>query len=573
MATDVAPQGVNGNYGSHNGYHSNEPYNGTTYSATSQPFTPAPPTSSTSAASTSQSPEIGKDEVGWFFVEQYYTTLSREPEKLHLYYNKRSQYVSGNETDKVPVCVGQRAIHERIKELDFKNCKVRITNVDSQASDVNIVIQVIGEISNKSQPHRKFSQTFILATQTNGYFVLNDIFRYLIEEEDEEVADAAETAALANPASEDSAVENGVTDSSISNVDIEPRAAATSSEPDAVESDAKTVDDDVEDTETKAEPAVEESAAPKVNGTSEKHAEEDVATDAAAPATTADAEESTTANASVTETAAPEKSAAPEPARAASPPQKAQAAAAAPVKPAVPKTWASLAASANRSAPASTPAAQSQPRPTPAAKQPSTSTSVAAASPATAASPAPASNAATSAPAAPAAQPDDSIATKSTDEWTAVSSTHNRQQSRAQVNGHQQQQHREPDNTPNSRGYIKNVTETIQHADLEAAMSKFGEFVQFDISRQRNCAFVDYKTPEAYQAAVAANPHVVNGEKLWMEQRRIREPGTPGYNPRGAFNHMRGGRGSFRGGERGGFAPRGRGAPGAPRGRGAPQAA
>lgn len=27
---------------------------------------------------------VSKDEVGWYFVEQYYTTLSRNPEKLHV---------------------------------------------------------------------------------------------------------------------------------------------------------------------------------------------------------------------------------------------------------------------------------------------------------------------------------------------------------------------------------------------------------------------------------------------------------------------------------------------------------
>lgn len=27
---------------------------------------------------------IGKDEVGWYFVEQFYNTLSRSPEKLHV---------------------------------------------------------------------------------------------------------------------------------------------------------------------------------------------------------------------------------------------------------------------------------------------------------------------------------------------------------------------------------------------------------------------------------------------------------------------------------------------------------
>ena len=30
------------------------------------------------------SDKLSKDEVGWYFVEQYYTTLSKSPEKLHV---------------------------------------------------------------------------------------------------------------------------------------------------------------------------------------------------------------------------------------------------------------------------------------------------------------------------------------------------------------------------------------------------------------------------------------------------------------------------------------------------------
>lgn len=60
-----------------------------------------------------------------------------------------------------------------------------ITQVDSQASANNgILIQVLGEMSNQSGPSQKFSQTFFLATQTNGYYVLNDIFRFLKDEVD-----------------------------------------------------------------------------------------------------------------------------------------------------------------------------------------------------------------------------------------------------------------------------------------------------------------------------------------------------------------------------------------------------
>lgn len=64
-----------------------------------------------------------------------------------------------------------------------------IHSVDAQSSaNGGIIIQVIGEMSNRGEPWRKFAQTFFLAQQPNGYFVLNDIFRFLKEEsvEDEE---------------------------------------------------------------------------------------------------------------------------------------------------------------------------------------------------------------------------------------------------------------------------------------------------------------------------------------------------------------------------------------------------
>ena len=105
--------------------------------------------------------------------------------------------------------------------------------------------------------------------------------------------------------------------------------------------------------------------------------------------------------------------------------------------------------------------------------------------------------------------------------------------------------------------------------------------------RVQNAAFVEFADPAGYQAAVAANPHAINGEEVHVEERR-RGPGPySGYAGRG----MRGGRGgnmdsrSPSGGGRGGYTPRGgsdtgrggyqpRGRGGmAPRGRGMPQAA
>ncbi|EFQ86003.1 hypothetical protein PTT_18850, partial [Pyrenophora teres f. teres 0-1] len=188
MASTESSGPVNGNYAP-------QAYENS-YSTGASNFTPSQQPTASQPAQQANASEIPKDEVGWYFVEQYYTTLSKNPNQLYLFYNKRSQYVSGVEEDKVNVCQGQKAINERIKELDFKDTKVRVTNVDSQGSDANIVIQVIGEISNQGQPHKRFVQTFVLAEQTNGYFVLNDIFRYLAEEpeQDDEQQEQAQPA-------------------------------------------------------------------------------------------------------------------------------------------------------------------------------------------------------------------------------------------------------------------------------------------------------------------------------------------------------------------------------------------
>lgn len=137
---------------------------------------------SSRSQSNTESSSLSKDEVGWYFVEQYYTTLSKNPERLHLFYGKHSQLVYGLEAEVANVSVGRQQIQERIKSLDLQDCKVRVSNVDSQASEESIVIQVIGETVNKGGEPKKFVQTFILAKQPSGYFVLNDILRYINDE-------------------------------------------------------------------------------------------------------------------------------------------------------------------------------------------------------------------------------------------------------------------------------------------------------------------------------------------------------------------------------------------------------
>ncbi|KAF3045488.1 hypothetical protein E8E12_007690 [Didymella heteroderae] len=471
--------------------------------------------------------EIPKDEVGWYFVEQYYTTLSKSPDRLYLFYNKRSQFVSGVEEEKVNVCVGQKPINERIKELDFKDTKVRVTNVDSQGSDANIVIQVIGEISNQGQPHKRFVQTFVLAEQTNGYFVLNDIFRYLAEEPEEEELQqeqaangVEEPASTAAPPAEEEVPQGEVASSEEDLTKVDERLEEAAKEEPSTE--------DITGTGTGVtEEAAEAEKAPEVE---EAPAAEETPKEVEAPA--APVEEEKPKDPTPTPAPAPKKEAAAPVAMPAGPP-----------KPAAPRTWASLAASAHKVATpvVAAPAAQHVPKEAKAAAP---------------AQPAPATPAQTPAP----AREQSPAASQGEAGWQSVS-------------GHKKEQSRVQNQAPAAdadqrRAYIKNVYSQVQEGSLRAALSKFGEIEYLDLSRPKNAAFVDFKTAAGYQAALAANPHTVDGVELKVEERRQR--------PQGQFqgNFARGG-GSQRGrggpgGPRGGFVP-GRGRGGAPRGRGAPQ--
>ncbi|RAL60715.1 hypothetical protein DID88_009821 [Monilinia fructigena] len=237
------------------------------------PATSGATNSSNGGASVSN---ISKDEVGWYFVEQYYTTLSKSPEKLHLFYGKKSQFVSGLEGTSSPsICQQSCKPYREPRELDFQDCKVRVTNVDSQSSFDNIVIQVIGETSNKSAEPKKFVQTFVLAQQPTGYFVLNDIFRYINEEEQDEAPEVKEESAPAP-------LVNDV------KMPAAPAAAEESATP-AATLDADVVDKKLEET-VEVEPA---NAEPTTNG------------DSAAPATEVAEEKARRAKASAGSTPKP----------------------------------------------------------------------------------------------------------------------------------------------------------------------------------------------------------------------------------------------------------------------------
>ncbi|KAI8325278.1 hypothetical protein GQ54DRAFT_254919 [Martensiomyces pterosporus] len=200
------------------------------------------------AAASAEAQKIGSQEVGWMFAQEYYTIMNKDPSQMHCFYAKKSTCIHGTEGDVVKQANGQQEIHAAISAEDFKGCKVLVTNVDTLPSiNGSILVQVIGEMSNNEQPSRRFAQTFFLAEQKGGYYVHNDILRYLKDDTEDREALAASTAAASAPKAEE-----------------KPAAAATPAEkPEPVEpkKDEK-VDADEEKKDEAAAPKAVEAAAP-----------------------------------------------------------------------------------------------------------------------------------------------------------------------------------------------------------------------------------------------------------------------------------------------------------------------
>lgn len=128
--------------------------------------------------------------VGNRFVLKYYTTLNSNPNELFHFYKENSSFTHGYEgvTTEEDEVYGTEEIDKRIRSLEYSDCKVTLSVVDCQDSlDGGVVVLVVGHMANKGEEPRKFVQIFYLAVQTKpgvGYFVRNEIFRYLDEGSD-----------------------------------------------------------------------------------------------------------------------------------------------------------------------------------------------------------------------------------------------------------------------------------------------------------------------------------------------------------------------------------------------------
>ncbi|KAK4263591.1 hypothetical protein QN277_028982 [Acacia crassicarpa] len=118
--------------------------------------------------------------VGNAFVQQYYSILHHEPNVVFRFYQETSVLSRPEEDGTMSLVTTVAAIKEKFRTQDLKKFRVEILSADSQSSYKNgVMVVVTGCLMGDNDLKRKFTQSFFLAPQDKGFFVLNDVFRYI----------------------------------------------------------------------------------------------------------------------------------------------------------------------------------------------------------------------------------------------------------------------------------------------------------------------------------------------------------------------------------------------------------
>ncbi|TXG56635.1 hypothetical protein EZV62_017948 [Acer yangbiense] len=140
-------------------------------------------------ASQADSSAVSPQLVGNAFVEQYYRILHQSPDMVHKFYNESSMLSRPDSSGTMTSVKTMEGINDQILSMDYQNFKVQIFHADAQVScNGGVIVLVTGCLIGKENLRRKFTQSFFLAPQEIGYFVLNDVFRYVDEKEESVVA-------------------------------------------------------------------------------------------------------------------------------------------------------------------------------------------------------------------------------------------------------------------------------------------------------------------------------------------------------------------------------------------------
>ncbi|PWA97681.1 hypothetical protein CTI12_AA022530 [Artemisia annua] len=127
--------------------------------------------------------------VGHAFVSQFYIILHEAPGLVHRFYQDISRVSRREEDGTMSTTTTMKAINAKILSLNYGGSRIVIKHVNSQDSlSGGVHVLVTGYMTRKDDIPKNFSQSFFLAPQDEGYFVLNDIFEYTGNVTDQENA-------------------------------------------------------------------------------------------------------------------------------------------------------------------------------------------------------------------------------------------------------------------------------------------------------------------------------------------------------------------------------------------------
>ncbi|KAL0456903.1 UNVERIFIED_CONTAM: Nuclear transport factor 2 [Sesamum latifolium] len=118
---------------------------------------------------------------GTYFVGQYYQMLQNQPNFVHQFYSDASTMlrIDGNTRE---TATAMLQIHQLIMSLNYNGIEIKTAH-SLESWNGGVLVMVSGSVHVKDFGGRKkFVETFFLAPQEKGYFVLNDIFHYVDEE-------------------------------------------------------------------------------------------------------------------------------------------------------------------------------------------------------------------------------------------------------------------------------------------------------------------------------------------------------------------------------------------------------
>uniref|UniRef100_A0A5B6ZLU3 G3BP-like protein n=1 Tax=Davidia involucrata TaxID=16924 RepID=A0A5B6ZLU3_DAVIN len=120
-------------------------------------------------------------QVGTYFVGQYYQILQQQPDFVHQFYSDASTVlrIDGNTRETASAML---QIHSLVMSLNYTGIEIKTAH-SLESWNGGVLVMVSGSVHIKDfNGRRKFMQTFFLAPQEKGYFVLNEIFHFIDEE-------------------------------------------------------------------------------------------------------------------------------------------------------------------------------------------------------------------------------------------------------------------------------------------------------------------------------------------------------------------------------------------------------